>query len=60
MNRKNTLVTIILILVLVAAGLVAWKFFGSRSGAESQEPQVIENEGDIEIIIPDDQESDGF
>lgn len=60
MKRKKMLLTIILVLVLVVAGLMAWKFLGPRSGAENQEPQVIENQGDIEIIIPDDQESDGF
>lgn len=32
---------------------------GSENGT-AQEPQVIETEGDIEIIIPDDQESGGF
>lgn len=61
-RTKMILVSCAVILCIV----IIWAVSGSNKISESEAPskdgeaQVIESEGDVEIIIPDDQESGGF
>lgn len=63
--KKSTKLSILALAVVVCIAIV-WAVVGSMNNNSSEsnhkdgEAQVIENEGDVEIIIPDDQESGGF
>lgn len=70
MNKRKMRKSAVITLIALAAVLCVALIFvivnkknnsANHGGNESvQEPQIIEVEGDIEIIIPDDQESTGF
>lgn len=64
MKMKKRLLAIVLAVCIVVAGFFIWKEFFSTpeapdTGNEQQEAEAIETEGEIEIVIPDDQEDGG-
>ena len=61
MKTKRWILAAILCVCLIAAGLFVWKQFFSGSNANpDDEASVIETDGEIVIVIPDEQGDDGF
>ena len=65
MKHKKTILAVVLAICILAVGFFIWKDVSSRSGASEDEKEasdvtIIENEGEVVIILPDGQESGGF
>ena len=61
-NKKKVLIlTIVLMLLLIFTGCKKQKKPADEANpSEESEVTILENEGEIEIEIPEDMESDGF
>ena len=60
MKTRRWILAAILCLCLLAAGIFVWKEFFSPGGANGGGASAIETDGDIVIVIPDEQGDDGF
>lgn len=66
MKSKKTILAIVLVICVLVAGIFIWKGAGSHNKDpeeethNEQEATILEDDGDIVIIIPDDQDSAGF
>lgn len=67
MKSKKTILAIVLVICVLVAGIFIWKGAGSHNKDpeeeethNEQEATILEDDGDIVIIIPDGQDSAGF
>ena len=65
MKSKKKVLVFVLAICILAAGFFIWRGLGSSHGVSSdpnteQEAEAVGVDGDVEIIVPEGQESDGF
>lgn len=67
MKNKKTVIWILVVLCVLVIGALIWRGAknpasepGTPSAEESGSASVIEDSGDLVIVIPDDQESGGL
>ena len=59
-KMKTSAKILISALVLLICAALVWVIIKPSSNSKSEAPHAVELEGDIEITIPEDQDSEGF